>query len=115
MGRKVHPKIFRTGIIYSWPSMWFSAARQNFAAKVRQDIEIRKYITKKLKEAGVDKVNIERDLQKITILVHTAKPGLVIGRGGTGAEDLKKDIKKRFLPKFKLGRSEEHTSELQSH
>jgi len=102
MGHKVNPKIFRTGVIYSWPSRWFSSAR-SFPEKLKEDVQIRKYITKKLREAGVDRVNIERSPHKITVSVHTAKPGLVIGRGGSGAEDLKKDIKKRFLPKFKLG------------
>jgi len=101
MGQKVHPKIFRIGIIYTWPSKWFSD-RGGFADKVMQDTRIRKYITYKMREAGVDRVTIERNAQKITIAVFTAKPGLVIGRGGTGAEDLKKDIKKRFLPKVRM-------------
>jgi len=102
MGQKVHPKIFRTGIIYSWPSKWFSD-RGSFAEKVKQDTCIRKYITKKMREAGVDRVDIERSAHKIVVAVYTAKPGLVIGRGGTGADDLKKDIKSRFLPKYRLG------------
>jgi len=102
MGQKVHPKIFRIGIIYTWPSKWFGD-KDSFAEKVKQDVCIRKYITKKMREAGVDRIEIERNAQKITVAVYTAKPGLVIGRGGTGAEDLKKDIKKRFLPKFRLG------------
>ncbi|MEK7067859.1 MAG: 30S ribosomal protein S3 [Patescibacteria group bacterium] len=102
MGQKVHPKIFRTGVIYSWPSKWFSVGR-DFPSKIKQDVEIRRFLMHKLREAGVDRVEIERDAQKITITVHTAKPGLVIGRGGAGAEDLKKEIKRRFLPKVKLG------------
>ena len=102
MGQKVHPKIFRIGVIYTWPSIWFSN-RDSFAEKVKQDVQIRKYIIQKLREAGVDKVNIERNANKIIITTYTAKPGFVIGRGGTGAEDLKKDIKNRFLPKFRLG------------
>src|SRR3989344_3497152 len=91
MGQKVHPKIFRTGIIYSWPSKWFSTAR-NFPSKLKQDVEIRRFLIHKLREASVDKVEIERDAQKITVTVYTAKPGLIIGRGGAGAEDLKKEI-----------------------
>ncbi len=102
MGQKVHPKIFRTGVIYSWSSKWFSG-KDSFAEKAKQDISIRKYIIKKLREAGVDRVDIERNAQKIIITVYTAKPGLVIGRGGEGADDLKKDIKRRFLPKTRLG------------
>lgn len=102
MGQKVHPRIFRTGVIYSWPSKWFKN-KQGFAAQLKQDVQIRRFLIKKLREAGVDKVEIERDAQKIVVNVHTAKPGLVIGRGGAGAEDLKKEIKRKFLPKVKLG------------
>ncbi len=101
MGQKVHPKIFRTGIIYSWQSKWFGTGKQ-FAKQTADDIKIRKYLTGKLNEAGVDRVEIERNANKITISVYTAKPGLVIGRGGAGAEDLKKEVKKKFLPKFRL-------------
>ena len=102
MGQKVHPKIFRTGVIYTWPSKWFSS-RRTLAVKIKQDVQIRRFLIKKLREAGVDKVEIERDAQKIIITVYTAKPGLVIGRGGAGAEDLKKEVKRKFLPKVKLG------------
>jgi len=101
MGQKVHPKIFRTGVIYTWPSKWFGSKR-TLADKIKQDVQIRRFLIKKLREAGVDKVEIERDAQKITITVYTAKPGLIIGRGGAGAEDLKKEIKGKFLPKIKL-------------
>lgn len=103
MGQKVHPKIFRTGIIYSWTSKWFDSKKDRYAFNAEIDIKIRKYLFKKLREAGVDKVEIERNANRITIAVFTAKPGLIIGRGGTGAEDLKKEIKAKFLPKHKLG------------
>jgi small subunit ribosomal protein S3 len=102
MGQKVHPKIFRTGVIYSWPSKWFSG-RRDLAAKLKQDVQVRSFLIQKLREAGVDKVEIEREAHKIIISVHTAKPGLVIGRGGAGAEDLKKEVKRKFLPKIKMG------------
>ncbi len=101
MGQKVNPKIFRIGIIHTWQSKWFSTGK-DYIRQTEQDVKIRKYITKKLIEAGVDRVEIERGAKKITISIFTAKPGLVIGRGGEGAEILKKDIKKRFLPKFKI-------------
>jgi len=102
MGHKVHPTIHRVGIIYSWPSKWFGS-RKDYARQVEADVKIRRYLLKKLREAGVDRVDIERNSNKITIAIYTVKPGLIIGRGGTGAEDLKKDIKSKFLPKFKLG------------
>lgn len=98
MGQKVHPRAFRIGIIGSWKSKWFSPKRQ-YAALLEQDIKIRKYIAKKMKEAGIAFIETERSGNTISVNVHTAKPGLLIGRGGTGAEELKKDLKKRFLPK----------------
>ena len=101
MGQKVHPTIFRTGVIYNWPSRWF-ASGDVYADRIRQDVLLRKHITKKFREAGVDRVEIERNANKINIAVYTAKPGLIIGRGGSGAEDLKKDIKAAFLPKLRL-------------
>ncbi|MDP3899509.1 MAG: 30S ribosomal protein S3 [bacterium] len=101
MGQKVHPKVFRIGVIYTWPSKWFSVGEQ-FAKQTAEDIMIRKYLTKKLHEAGVDRVEIERSAKKITISIYTAKPGLVIGRGGAGADDLKKEIKQKFLPLRRL-------------
>ena len=101
MGQKVHPTIFRTGVIYSWPSRWF-ASGDMYADRIRQDVLLRKHITKKFREAGVDRVEIERNANKINIAVYTAKPGLIIGRGGSGAEDLKKEIKASFLPKLRL-------------
>lgn len=96
MGHKVNPKVIRLNITRTWPSKWF-ASGPKFIKNFQQDVAIRKYFIKELREAGVDKVEIERSGQKININVFTAKPGLVIGRGGTGAEDLKKKIHTKFL------------------
>lgn len=102
MGQKVHPKIYRTAVIHSWPSKWFKTGRE-YIRRVEQDVNIRKYITKSLREAGIDRVEIERNANKITVSIYTAKPGLVIGRGGAGAEELKKTLKKRFLKTYRPG------------
>jgi len=102
MGQKVNPKILRLGIIRTWPSKWFSD-RKEFAKKLEQDIRIRKYLLKELREAGVDKVEIERNTNKIKINVHTGKPGVIIGRGGKGIDDLKKKIKDLFLKTYRMG------------
>lgn len=102
MGQKVHPKIYRTAVIYSWPSKWFKSGRE-YVRRTEQDVLIRKHITKTLREAGIDRVEIERNANKITISVFTAKPGVVIGRGGAGAEDLKKALKSKFLKTYRLG------------
>lgn len=98
MGKKVNPKIFRISATKVWPSRWFAAGQQ-YARKVEQDVSIRRYLLKKLIEAGIDKVEIERNANKIIINVHTAKPGLIIGRGGKGVDDLKKEIHTKFLSK----------------
>ncbi|MBU0898129.1 30S ribosomal protein S3 [Patescibacteria group bacterium] len=98
MGHKINPKVIRLNITRTWPSKWF-ASGPKFIKNFQQDVAIRKYFIKELREAGIDKVEIERSGQKININVFTAKPGLVIGRGGAGVEDLKKKIHVKFLSK----------------
>lgn len=96
MGKKINPKIFRMGIIRTWPSKWYSAGK-DYARNVQQDVNIRRFLLKKLQEAGVDRVEIERSAKKINIGIFTAKPGLIIGRGGSGVDDLKKTLHTKFL------------------
>lgn len=98
MGQKVHPKIFRIGITTSWPSRWF-AKRNVYPAVLRQDVALRKLLTKELKEASVDRIEIERPSGGLTLSIYSAKPGMIIGRGGQGIEELRKKIKKQF-PEF---------------
>lgn len=98
MGKKINPKIFRMGVIRTWPSKWYGAGK-DYARNVQQDVSIRRFLLKKLQEAGVDRVEIERSAKKISIGVYTAKPGLIIGRGGSGVDDLKKQIHRDFLSK----------------
>jgi len=101
MGHKVHPKIFRIGELYTWNSKWFS--RRDYAKFLQQDILIKKFLKKELKEASVAQIDIERSPASTTIIIHSAKPGVIIGRGGQGVEDLKKKIAKQFLdPKTSL-------------
>jgi small subunit ribosomal protein S3 len=99
MGQKVHPKIFRTGEsqIYTWNSKWFS--KKDYVARLRQDVDIRIFLKKALKEAAVAKIEIERTANAVTVIIHSAKPGLIIGHAGTGIEDLRKKIKDKFLDK----------------
>jgi len=99
MGQKVHPKIFRTGQsqIYTWNSKWF--AKKDYVARLRQDVDIRNFLKKTLKEAAVAKIEIERTANAVTVIIHSAKPGLIIGHAGTGIEDLRKKIKEKFLDK----------------
>lgn len=101
MGQKVNPKIFRTGVIRTWPSRWFSEG-EKYIQNLKEDTDVRRFLTKELREAGVDRVEIERSANKLNINIFTAKPGLIIGRGGAGIEDLKKKVHTKFLKKHRL-------------
>jgi small subunit ribosomal protein S3 len=100
MGQKVHPKIFRIGTIRTWDSKWF--ARKDYSTLLQEDILIRKFLQKKLKDASIDKIEIERSAGSINIIISSARPGMIIGRSGVGIEELKKDIKKKFLGSKKI-------------
>ena len=92
MGQKVHPIGFRLGGIYSWSSRWF-ARHGSYREALKQDILIRKFLQKRLKEANVSKVDIERSSGTVAVNVYTAKPGVIIGRGGQGVEALRKELR----------------------
>jgi small subunit ribosomal protein S3 len=91
LGQKTHPKGFRLGVIYDWDSRWF-ARKKNFSELLLEDKKIRDFIKGKLRQAGIARIEIERKPQEVTVTVHAAKPGVVIGRGGTGIEALRKDL-----------------------
>ncbi|WP_102349421.1 30S ribosomal protein S3 [Bacillus sp. Marseille-P3661] len=90
MGQKVNPNGLRVGIIRDWESRWF--AGKDYADLLHEDIKIREYINKRLSDAAVSKVEIERAANRVNIAVHTAKPGMVIGKGGTEVEALRKAL-----------------------
>ena len=102
MGKKVNPKVMRLGITKTWPSIWFESGK-NYIKNIQQDVAIRKHLIKTMREAGIDKVEVTRSLNKIAIDIWTGKPGLIIGRGGNGVEDLKKKIHDQFLRNFRMG------------
>ncbi|MBI4215568.1 MAG: 30S ribosomal protein S3 [Parcubacteria group bacterium] len=95
MGQKVNPKNFRIPNLYSWSSKWFG--KKSYSDLLREDIKIRDYIQSKLKDALIEKIEIERSSNAVTIIVHATKPGLIIGRGGTGIESLKKEIQRGII------------------
>lgn len=99
MGQKVNPRIFRTGQnqIFTWESKWFG--RKNYIAYLKQDILIKKFLRQALKEAAVAKIEIERTANALTVIIHSAKPGVIIGHAGKGIEDLKNKVKEKFLDK----------------
>ena len=90
MGQKVHPNGLRVGIIRDWESKWY--AEKDYATLLHEDLKIREYIEKRLIEASVSKVEIERAAKRVNISIHTAKPGMVIGKGGTEVEALRKQL-----------------------
>jgi len=90
LGQKVHPKGLRIGVIRDWDSKWF--ATKDYAKLLVEDRKIRDYIKKKLFSAGVSAITIERAANRLKVSIHTAKPGIVIGRGGTEVEILRKEI-----------------------
>jgi len=94
LGQKVNPIGFRLGIYRTWDSMWF--AGKEYSDFVLEDFQIRKFLRKRLFQAGVSKIEIERAADKIRIKIHTARPGLVIGKKGVEIENLKKDLEKRI-------------------
>ena len=93
MGQKTHPTGFRVGIIQPWASTWFAKIKE-YGEFVAEDAKIRKFVKKKLYAAGVSKILIARKAQNTTITVVTAKPGIVVGRGGQGIDELRQDVTK---------------------
>ncbi|MDP2918278.1 MAG: 30S ribosomal protein S3, partial [bacterium] len=93
MGQKVSPIAFRLGRLKPWKSRWL-ASKKNYRHFLQEDVSLRAYILKKLKDAGIASVDIERSANLINIIISTSRPGMIIGRGGTGVEDLKKELAK---------------------
>ena len=100
MGQKVNPKSFRLGVIKSWSSRWFS--KRDYANLLHRDITLRKAIKERLKESGVDEIEIERSSGNVKVNVHTSKPGMVIGRQGAALEELKNDVQQQFGDKIEI-------------
>jgi len=92
MGQKVNPNGFRLGINRTWSSRWFS--KSNYAKFLHQDLEIKSYVKKKLKNASIAKINIERAAKKIRISIYSSRPGIIIGKKGADIEDLKNKLTK---------------------
>ena len=91
MGQKVNPHGLRVGVIKDWDSKWY--AEKDFADNLVEDHEIRKFLKKKLFSAGVSRIEIERASDRVKIIIYTAKPGVVIGKGGSEIEKVKAELK----------------------
>jgi small subunit ribosomal protein S3 len=92
LGQKTHPVGFRLNVRKSWNSTWF-AEKNNFAESLEEDVRIRKYISFRLPNAGISNVEINRTSKKVSVTIHTARPGIVIGRGGEEVNKLKKELR----------------------
>ena len=92
MGQKVNPHGMRLGIVKTWDAKWY--ADKDYAANLHEDIKIRAYLKDSLKIAGVSRIETERSKNRLKLTIHTAKPGMVIGRGGSGIEQIKEGLKK---------------------
>ena len=101
MGQKVNPHGLRVGVIKDWDAKWY-ADKKNFADNLIEDNKIREYLKKKLYTAGISKIEIERAAKRVKVNIHTAKPGMVIGKGGQSIEELKVELKKVVADKFVL-------------
>jgi small subunit ribosomal protein S3 len=101
VGQKIHPLGMRLGLTRDWRSRWY-ADDKSYKGLLLQDIKLRDLIMKRLKQAGVSRVDIERSLNALAIKIHVSKPGLVIGRGGSGLEELRQVLEKEAGQKMRL-------------
>ena len=94
MGQKVNPIGFRVGINKNWDSIWFASRDKEYADQLHEDLNIRKYLKKNLENAAISKIVVERSAKKVRVMIHTAKPGIVIGRKGADIEKIKNAVSK---------------------
>ena len=100
MGHKVHPYGFRIGIIRDWRARWYD--EKHYGQLVHEDVDIRRLILTSYREAGISQIEIERKANEVTVTVNTARPGVVIGRGGQRVDELRGILEKRTGKKVRL-------------
>jgi small subunit ribosomal protein S3 len=100
MGQKVHPEAMRVGYIHDWKSNWFN--EKNFAEYLDEDIKVREHITRKLAHAGLANITIRKDAQELEVNIHTARPGIVIGKSGSEVDALRRDLHKMTNKQIKV-------------
>ncbi len=110
MGQKVHPTSFRLGVIKDWESRWFS--QRDYAPLLHEDLSIRKEIKNRFYHAGIAKIDIERASNRAKITIHTARPGIIIGRKGIEIENLRRDLEKKTGKKILINIEEVKKTEL---
>ncbi len=100
MGHKVNPKGLRIGITTNWRSRWFGG--KEYAKNLKEDLQIRRFVMNRWKSAAIADVEIERSAGTLRLIIKTSRPGVLIGRGGTGIEDISKTVKKNYFPGRKI-------------
>lgn len=110
MGQKVHPIGFRLGVIRDWESKWY--LDKGYGAALVEDVRIRRYIKKKLYAAAISKMEIERAANRVKITLHTARPGIIIGRGGKGVDELRADLERMVRKQIHVNVQEVRRPEL---
>lgn len=113
MGQKVHPHGFRLGIIYDWESKWF--AERDYTNRLHQDLELRRFVLSELPDASISHVEIDRNANLVTVTIHTAKPGIVIGRGGAKVEELRNSLERFSGGRVRVNIQEIRTPELDAY
>jgi len=113
MGQKVHPHGFRLGILYDWESKWF--AERDYTTRLHQDIELRNLVLRELRDASISRIEIDRNANLVTVTIHTAKPGIVIGRGGQKVEELRNRLERLTGGRVRVNIQEIRTPELDAH
>ena len=98
MGQKVDPRVFRLKITDTWRSRWFDSGK-GFAASLRQDSQIRNFVKGKFPKAGIFRIEVERLNKEINVIIHSTRPGMIIGKGGAGIEEMKKQMKRLLRTK----------------
>ena len=112
MGQKVHPIGFRIGVIRDWESTWY--ADKDYSVRLYEDHQIRTFLKKRLANAAIARINIDRQADKLRVSLHTGKPGVIIGRGGRGVDELKADLEKRFKKQVNLSVQEIRQPDLEA-
>ncbi len=113
MGQKIHPHGFRIGILYDWESKWF--AERDYTVKLHQDLNLREFVLHELPDASISRVEIDRNANLVTVTIHTAKPGIVIGRGGQKVEELRAALERFTGGRVRVNIQEIRTPELDAY
>jgi small subunit ribosomal protein S3 len=113
LGQKVHPHGFRLGILYDWDSKWF--AERDYTDRLHQDLDLRRYVLGELPDASISRVEIDRNANLVTVTIHTAKPGIFIGRGGAKVEDLRNNLERYTGGRVRVNIQEIRTPELDAY